>query len=226
MVQKAPLLVFDLDGTLADTAGDLVDTLNVILQGEGASPLAYEDARQMIGAGVRALLERGLTATGLKVSASRMEELFTAYLAHYEAHIADKTRLFPGVLTALDRFESAGWGLAVCTNKLEHPAVQLLTLLGVAPRFRAICGQNTFGISKPDARILLSTIERAGGDPVRSFMVGDSKADIETARNAGVSVVAVDFGYTDQHVSVYKPDKVISHFDDLWDAVHALSAAA
>ena len=224
--QSAPLLVFDLDGTLADTAGDLIDTLNIILHREGVAPLPYEAARQLVGAGVRALVERGFATAGLKVPEARMEELFDTYLAHYEAHIADKTQLYPGVLAALDRFEAAGWQFAVCTNKLEHPAIQLLTALGVAKRFRAICGQNTFGFGKPDGRFLLRTIEQAGADPKRALMVGDSKADIETAQNAGIPVIAVDFGYTDQHVSVFKPDRIISHFDDLWDAVRGFSLAA
>lgn len=220
-----PLLVFDLDGTLADTAGDLVSTLNAILEREGLAGIGFDEARAMVGAGARALVQRGLAAHGVKASEARLDELFDAFLSHYEAHIADQTVLFPGVAEALDRFEEAGWAFAVCTNKIEYPSVLLLTALGVADRFRAICGKNTFAVSKPNGEALLQTIAQAGGDHRRAVMVGDSKTDIDTARNANVPVVAVDFGYTDQPVGAFKPDRIISHFDELWDAVEALRVA-
>ncbi len=218
-----PLLVFDLDGTLIDTAGDLIGTLNHILAEEQIPPLPLETARPLLGAGARALIERGLSAAGRSVSPARLEEMYLAFLARYEAHIADESRPFPGVEQALGRFEAAGWGFAVCTNKLEHPSIRLLTELGLAGRFRAICGQNTFPFCKPDRRALLATIERAGGAPERSIMVGDSKTDIFTARAARVPVIAVDFGYTDRHVSEFSPERVISHFDELWDAAQSLA---
>ncbi|WP_026608163.1 HAD-IA family hydrolase [Methylocapsa acidiphila] len=220
-----PLLVFDLDGTLADTACDLVATLNAILAGEGLSGLGFDEARAMVGAGARTLIQRGLAAHGVKVSDSRLDQLFEAFLAHYEQHIADATVLFPGVAEALDRFEAAGWAFAVCTNKIEYPSVLLLSALGVADRFRAICGKNTFAVSKPDGGALLKTIERAGGDRSRAVMVGDSKTDIDTARNANVPVVAVDFGYTDKPIGLFAPDRIISHYDELWEAVEALRVA-
>jgi phosphoglycolate phosphatase len=218
-----PLLVFDLDGTLVDTAGDLIGTLNHILADEHLPPLPFEMARSMVGAGARALIERGLSAAGRSVSPARLEEMFLAFLARYEAHIADESRAFPGVEAALNRFEAAGWAFAVCTNKFEHPSFHLLTELGLAARFRAICGQNTFQFCKPDPRALLATIARAGGDPQHTIMVGDSKTDIVTAQAVHVPVIAVDFGYTDQHVSEFAPDRVISHFDELWDAVQSLA---
>jgi phosphoglycolate phosphatase len=221
-----PLLVFDLDGTLVDTAGDLIGTLNHILAAENIPPVPLETARPMLGAGARALIERGLSAAGRSISRERLEEMYLGFLAHYEAHIADESRTFPGVEAALDRFEAAGWAFAVCTNKIEHPSVRLLTELGLAERFRAICGQNTFAFCKPDPRALLATIDRAAGDPQRAVMVGDSKTDILTAQAAAVPVVAVDFGYTDRHVSEFAPDRVISHFGELWDAVQSLAVVA
>ncbi len=221
-----PLLVFDLDGTLADTAGDLVAALNHILAREGLNGVALADARHMVGMGARSLISQGFAANGQTLDAARLEELFVDYLAWYEANIAVHTRLFPGVPEALDRFEAAGWRFAVCTNKAAHPSVKLLEALGVDARFAAICGQDTFAWSKPDARALLSTIGRAGGEPGATIMVGDSRTDIATAKNAGVPVVAVDFGYTDVPVSELSPDVVISHFDALWDAVARLSPTA
>jgi phosphoglycolate phosphatase len=158
MNSPPPLLVFDLDGTLVDTAGDLVGTLNYILTKERIPPLPLETARPMLGAGARALIECGLSAAGRSVSPARLEEMFLAFLARYEAHIADESRAFPGAEAALDRFEAAGWAFAVCTNKFEHPSVRLLTELGLAARFRAICGQNTFPFCKPDPRALIASI--------------------------------------------------------------------
>ena len=217
-----PLLVFDLDGTLAETAGDLIGTLNVILAREGAAPLPLEEARFMLGAGARALIQRGLAAVGRSVSPERLEEMFRDFIVHYEGRIAQDSHLFPGVVAALDRFEAAGWDFAVCTNKMERASVKLLTALGAAQRFKAICGQDTFVLSKPYKEALIGTINACRGDLRRAIMVGDSRTDIETARNAGVPVVAVDFGYTDRHVSEFSPDRVISHFDELWDAVDGL----
>lgn len=221
-----PLLVFDLDGTLAETAPDLVSTLNMILEREGLRPVPYETARAMVGGGARLMIERGLASAGARLPDEKIDRLFQDFLDHYEAHIADATTLFPGVVSALDRFEEAGWRFAVCTNKIEQASIMLLKALGIADRFAAICGKETFPVSKPDRRALLMTIEKAGGKHQNAIMVGDSKTDIETAQNAGVPVIAVDFGYTDQPVATYKPNRVISHFDDLWDAVADLGKRA
>ncbi len=222
---RAPLIVFDLDGTLADTAGDLVATLNIILAREGLAGIAVPDARAMVGGGAKVLIQRALSAHGMKVSETRVDEMLADFLAYYEAHVADETVLFPGVAHALDRFEAAGFAFAVCTNKVEYPSTLLLTALGVAGRFRAICGKDTFAVSKPDGEALLQTIARAGGDRGRAVMVGDSKMDIDTARNAGIPIVAVNFGYTSEPVDIFKPDRVIGHYDELWGAVAALRVA-
>jgi phosphoglycolate phosphatase len=229
MSPSPPLLVFDLDGTLADTAGDLVKTLNQILAREALPPVPVAQGRQWVGAGARTLIERGFAAAGKVLPRQRVEHLYSEYLAYYEAHICDESRLYPGVVAALDRFAAGGFVFAVCTNKVEHPAVKLLDALGVGARFRAICGQDTFrvddkAISKPDPRALLLTIAKAGGAAARSVMVGDSATDIATAKAAGVPVVAVDFGYADTPVVELGPDRVISHFDALWAAVAELMA--
>lgn len=223
MAPNTRVLVFDLDGTLAETAGDLIAALNVVLAQDGLPPLALDQARVLLGAGGRALIERGYAVAGRSLDPERLETLFSAFLAHYNDHICDHSHLFPGVLPALDRLERAGWRFAVCTNKMEASAVSLLRALGVDGRFAAICGQDTFGVHKPDPQALLDTIARAGGLPEQSLMVGDSLTDIATARAAGIAVVAVDFGYTDKPVRELGPDRVISHFDDLDEAVASLS---
>ncbi|MBY6241740.1 HAD-IA family hydrolase [Methylosinus sp. Sm6] len=220
----APILVFDLDGTLADTAGDLIGALGVLLQRDGHAPLPASAARALVGAGARALIQRGYAANGAELAPERLELLFHLFLAHYRERIADETRLFPGALSALERFFAAGYRLAVCTNKPEDLSILLLERLGVASRFSAICGRDSFPFHKPDPRALTQTIARAGGDPSRAVMIGDSQTDIDTAKAAGVPVVAVDFGYTQTPVAEFAPDRVISHFDDLWDAVASLAA--
>ena len=220
-----PLLVFDLDGTLAETAGDLIAALNHVLGQEGIAPQPVEKARFMLGAGGRALIVRSFAVAGRTVTAERLEEMFSDFLGYYNAHIDVHTHLYDGVLAALDRFESAGWSFAVCTNKMEFSSVTLLRKLGVAGRFAAICGQDTFAVCKPDPHALHATIVKAGGDSARCVMVGDSETDIRTAIAARIPCVAVDFGYTDKHVSNFGPDRVISHYDALWDAVNDLQGA-
>ncbi len=226
MTQRAPILVFDLDGTLADTARDLVATLNVLLAREGLPAVAPSAARSLVGAGARALVERGYAMNGAPLAPERLDPLVRDFLAHYEAHIADESELFPGALAALDRFAGAGFRLAVCTNKPEPLAKLLLEKLDVAARFAAICGRGTFPMHKPDPRTFALTVEAAGGDLRRAVMVGDSKTDIDTAKAAGAPVVAVDFGYTDVHVAELGPDRVISHFDELWEAAEAILPAS
>ena len=222
MSKPKPILVFDLDGTLADTAPDLIATLNMLLARDNLPAQPLLAARALVGAGARALIERGYAAAGAPQPRPRVDSLVAEFLAHYEAHIADETRLFPGARDALERFDAAGYALAICTNKPERLARLLLERLDVARRFAAICGRETFATSKPDGRTLLSTIARAEGDPAQALMIGDSKTDIDTARSAGAPVVAVDFGYSETPVALLAPDRVIGHFDELWDAAEAL----
>ncbi len=153
------------------------------------------------------------------------KSLFGDFLAHYNAHIVEQTRLYPGVEAALKAFARTGWRQAVCTNKMEGSAKILIEKLGVASWFAFICGQDTFGVGKPDPKPLLGTIAAAGGAGDRAIMVGDSVTDIKTARAAGLPVIAVDFGYSDVPVSELGPDQVISHFDELANACAAVMPA-
>lgn len=215
----SPIVVFDLDGTLADTAHDLVATLNVVLQGEDLPPVPIAQARDMIGAGARALIERGFEAAGRELTPAHLDGLFPRFLALYADNLCVETRLFPGALGAIEALAADGFALAVCTNKMESHSLALLEALGVQDRFAAICGRDTFAYFKPDPRHLTATVERAGGDPSRAVMVGDSRTDIVTAQAAGIPVVAVPFGYTDTPVQELGPDVVIGHFDELPRAV-------
>lgn len=210
-----PIIVFDLDGTLVHTAPDLIDSLNHCLTADGAQPTDVENFQRFVGHGGRVMIERAYRAQKRQLSPELHEKLFTLFLDHYGANIPGKSQPYPGVPAALARLADAGFRLAVCTNKTEGFSRRLLAGLDLAPRFAAICGADTFAFRKPDPRHLLETIAKAGGDPERAVMVGDSDTDITTAKRAGIPVVAVDFGYTDQHVRTFDPSTVISHFDAL-----------
>ncbi len=214
--------MFDLDGTLVDTAPDLIGSLNVLFAREGLVPITLNEGRGLIGAGVRPLIERALATHGRALAAGELDALYADYVTVYAEHIADSSRPYPGVEAALDLLAARGSRFAVCTNKLAWLSVRLLDRLGLSPRFVTICGQDTFGVQKPDPEVLRRTIRAADGDLADAVMVGDSATDIRTARAAGVPVVAVDFGYTEVPVTELGPDRVISHFDDLPQAVVAL----
>jgi len=218
-------IVFDLDGTLIDTAPDLVDTLNLVLAGEGLPAVPFATARGMIGGGARGMIERALAAEGRSCTPDEMDRLYAAFIAHYAAHIADRSRPFPRLEETLSRLTAAGHRLAVCTNKLEWLSKRLLDSLRLADRFAAICGQDTFHIQKPDPDMLRLTIRRAGGQPDRAVMVGDSKTDIHAAQAAGVPIIAVDFGYSDVPIASLRPDRIISSFTELPPALDDLMAA-
>ena len=219
---KSPLVVFDLDGTLVDTAPDLVGALNFVLQREGLPLVPIASARAMIGAGARKLIERGLEVDGREVSAADLDRLTTDFIAYYEDHIADASLPFDGLHAALDTLEQQGFRFAVCTNKLEGLSRLLLAKLEMTGRFAAICGADTFGVAKPDPIIFRQTVAQAGGDLSRAIMVGDSGPDVGVARRAGVPVIGVTFGYTETPIAELKPDAVIGHMRDLPDAVESL----
>ncbi|MGH6725256.1 MAG: phosphoglycolate phosphatase [Pseudolabrys sp.] len=218
----APTIIFDLDGTLIDTAPDLVDTLNVIFAREGLPPVPYETARNLIGGGARTMIARGIAAEGISVEPARIERLFADFIAHYSEHLADRSQPFPGMTDALDALAAGGSRFAVCTNKLERLSVLLLEKLKLADRFAAICGQDTFGMQKPDPEVLRRTVAAAGGSLAEAIMIGDSATDIRTARAAGIPVIAVDFGYSERPVAEFGPDRIISHFEQLPAAIVAL----
>ena len=215
-------VVFDLDGTLVDTAPDLINALNFVLDREGLPPVPLQSARTLIGAGVRRLLERGLEVDGRHASAEDIDRLTDDFIEYYAAHIADASRPFDGLENALDDLGAKGYRFAVCTNKLEWLSKRLLDRLGLSARFAAICGADTFGISKPDPAILQQTVARAGGQLSTAIMVGDAGPDIGVARRAGIPVIGVEFGYTDVPIADLKPDRLIGHMSELPPAVESL----
>lgn len=218
-------LVFDLDGTLVDSAPDLVGTLNTILAEEGIAPLPFADARAFIGHGARRLMERGFAAQGQAIAPEAMPELFGRFIAHYETRIADESRPFPGVVEALTDMKAAGARLAVCTNKLTGLSNQVLRALDLAPFFDAVIGADAAPAAKPDARHLFAAVEAAGGDPRRAVMVGDAGTDAGAARAAKVPLILVSFGYTEVPVEDLGADILLHSFADMPDACVQLLTA-
>lgn len=216
-----PTIVFDLDGTLIDTAPDLLASLNHCLSAASMQVVGDAEFRRFVGMGGKVMIERAFAAQNSPLTEAHLTELLALFLDHYTGNIPGKSQPFPGVVEAMRRFDEAGYILAVCTNKYERLSRSLLDALDLSRSFAAICGQDTFPFRKPDPRHLTLTIEAAGGNPARTLMVGDSRTDIDTAKAAGIPVVAVDFGYTDQHVSMFEPSRVISDYDELTPALAA-----
>jgi phosphoglycolate phosphatase len=173
----------------------------------------------MIGGGVLGMIERALAAEGRDPPKPQIDRMFRAFVDHYGAHIADRSCPYPHVGSVLTRLGAEGFRLAVCTNKLEFLSVRLLDALRLAHHFVAICGRDTFGVHKPDPEILWRTIRRAGGEPDRAIMVGDSGMDMRTARAAAVPIIAVDFGYSEVPIGTLNPDRLISSFAELPAAI-------
>ena len=213
-------IVFDLDGTLVDTAPDLVAAANHVLGHVGLPPVDAQTLRPYIGHGARVMIERATAVA--KLSEAEHERLLERFLDYYSANIAVDSRPFEGAVDALERFKAAGAKLAVCTNKREGMSRLLLDALDLSRFFSAIAGRDTLPNSKPHPGHLLGTIDLAGGDPSRAVMIGDSNVDIATAKAANVPVIAVSFGYTDTPIAEFEPDAVIDHYRELEPAIAAL----
>ena len=207
--------IFDLDGTLADTAADLIGAANALLIERGLQPLDPEAARNTAGRGGKALMSMGFERAGAPVSRTELEAMFPAYLEAYHARIDQETRLFDGVVETLDALKSDGWLLGVCTNKPEALAVELLKRLNVSGYFGTIVGADTLPVRKPDPRPVWETIDRIGGDRDRAVMIGDTQTDRDAARNAEIPVILVSFGYATGPISALQPDAAVSTFADL-----------
>jgi len=211
----APLLVFDLDGTLVDSAPDLLATLDAILPRHGFQPLLDRSLRDGIGHGARHLIEYALHRQRRSADEARLAQMHRDFLDHYEANICVESRLYPGAIALLDRFGAAGWSFAVCTNKVEFLSRHVLAALGVETRFAVIGGGDTFSSRKPHPAHLLQTIASAPGTADNAVMIGDSRTDLDTARSAGVPFIGVSFGYTPVPMAELEPDLLINGFDEL-----------
>jgi len=209
---KDSTIVFDLDGTLVDTAPDLSNALNDVLTRRGHQPVSPETIRACVGHGARVMIEEALHRAGAEDDVDRMLDEF---LVHYEANIAAESRPFPGAVAMLEGFSAQDAILAVCTNKRESLSRRLLQELGIEGYFAAIAGRDTFAVSKPDPGHLTGTIALAGGDPSHAVMIGDSEVDVCTAKAAGIPIILVSFGYATAPLRGLSPDAMIDHYHAL-----------
>ncbi|MGD8325392.1 MAG: phosphoglycolate phosphatase [Sphingomonadales bacterium] len=220
-----PLLIFDLDGTLVDTAPDLTHALNHVLASISRPHVALEDVRHMVGHGAMAMIKLGTAATGQEITnEAERQILLQRYLDYYSAHIFEGSQAFPNMIETLDYFRASGHNLAICTNKPTALSVQLIEAMGLTDYFKVNLGADSVVQRKPHAEHLLETIKQAGGTQDNAIMIGDSETDFKTARNAGIPIVMVDFGYSDNPVESLGADAVISDFSELKSLIPDLMA--
>ncbi|NBB63776.1 HAD-IA family hydrolase [Pseudomonas sp. ODNR1LW] len=212
-------IAFDLDGTLVDSAPDLVGTLNRLLVQEGLPPVPMSSAQTLIGSGARALLVHGFEAAGASVERAKSDDLFERFLVDYAAHIADGSQAFEGVVETLERLTARGAILVVATNKRSDLSELLLEKLDLTRHFAAIVGPDRVSARKPSGAHLREAVLKGGGDPDRAIMVGDAAPDAEAARDAGMPCILTTFGYTPAPVESLGADVLIDSFEDVEEAI-------
>lgn len=218
-------IVFDLDGTLIDTAPDLVRATNHVLASIDLAPVTVGQLRTWVGFGARRMIVEGLEHSGLSLTDEKVDQLLADFLRFYDANIAVDSKPYPGAVAALDRLQDAGSQIAICTNKSEAMARKLMHALDLAPRFCAITGRDTFPVHKPDPAHLTGTLSKAGGTADAAIMIGDSITDVKTAKAAKIPIIGVTHGYTDRPMEELGADRIISHFDQLDEAIDAINRA-
>jgi phosphoglycolate phosphatase len=217
----SPAYVFDLDGTLVDTAPDLLAVINIVMAREGRRAIATDEIRRLVGRGVKVLIEKAFKETGTPVDPARLDGLFADYLKLYEGRVAETSRPYPGVVETLTRLKAAGTPLAVLTNKPHALAEKLLSALGMRPLFGAVFGAGKMPYLKPDARLFADVLKAISWSGP-AVMVGDSITDVQTARAAKVPVVLVSYGYTPEPAANLGADAVVDDFGAVPAAVAKL----
>lgn len=217
-------IVFDLDGTLVDTARDLARALNRTMDLEGLPRVRLEDVRRLVGRGARTLIERAAGLHGVSFTAQRLDALMVEFIAFYRADIARESWPYPGVIEAMDDLASLGAKFAICTNKSTDLSVQLLEALNIASRFSSIVGADAVTQRKPHPEHFEAAVVRAGGTVRRSIMIGDTAADVGAARGAGAPAVVVRFGYCDGAIESLGADAIIDRYADLLSVSRRLLA--
>ncbi|WP_409514907.1 HAD-IA family hydrolase [Brevundimonas vesicularis] len=215
-------IAFDLDGTLVDSAPDLIGTLNRMLVEEGLPPVPMESASTLIGSGARALLVHGFEAAGAPVERAKSDELFERFLVDYAAHIADGSQPFEGVVETLERLSERGAILVVATNKRSDLSELLLGKLDLTRYFAAIVGPDRVSARKPSGAHLKEAVVIAGGDPERAIMVGDASPDADAAKDAGIPCILTTFGFTPTPVEDLGGDVLIDAFEDVEEAIDGI----
>lgn len=209
-------IVFDLDGTIADTAGDLIDAANAAMAALGHDAVLRHGADDATAfRGGRAMLDLAVKRLGLADGDGVVEAGYPILLEAYGRSINVHTRLYPGVVEAIDRLRDRGAATAICTNKPEKLAIDLIDRLGLSPLFDALVGADTLSVRKPDPAPYVAAVERSGGTLKRSLLVGDTLTDRQTATAAGVPCILVTFGPAGRAVADLRPDAMLDHFDEL-----------
>ena len=215
-------IAFDLDGTLVETAPDLMGTLNRMLAARDIAQMPVEAAQHLVGFGALALLRHGFQEAGAAWDEAQAPALLEEFLADYIQHIADLSRPYEGVVEMLERLTDRGAILCVATNKRTDLSLALLDALDLTRWFAVICGPDKVSVRKPDGAHIRDAVTQAGGDPARAIMVGDGAPDVQAAKNAGVPSVVVTFGYTPIPAEDLGGDVLIDHFGDLEEAIDGL----
>ncbi len=218
----APCAIFDLDGTLAHTAPDLIGAVNDLLTDRNFPALPLSVAETTAGFGGKALIRAAFTYAGHEADEREVDALYHPFLDRYATRIADESHLYDGVIDTLDTLVGRGWIIGVCTNKPESLARSLLTELDVLHRFRALVGADTLPVRKPDPIALTTTIERCDAQINRSIMIGDTDTDLDTARNAGIPCILTRFGYSEIDVGTMGAEAVIDTFPEVINALETL----
>ena len=208
-----PALIFDLDGTLVDTAPDLLAGLNHVLAGEGRAPVKPEHLRRLVGHGARVMISEAFKMAIGPADPDTTGRMLQGFLTHYRDHIADHSRPYPGVMQTLEGFKAKGVRMGVLTNKPHALTLLLLQKLNLAPYFASVFGQGRVAYMKPDARIFQDVVRETGG--TGGVMIGDSVTDVETARNAGAPVILVSYGYTPEPARDLGADAVVDDFREI-----------
>ncbi|MBO9413851.1 MULTISPECIES: HAD-IA family hydrolase [unclassified Ruegeria] len=219
-------VIFDLDGTLADTSGDLLEAANHCFRhmGHGDVLIHGQDAGVALRGG-RMMLTHGLKRVGA-FEEQTIVDYYPMLLAAYAQAIDTHTTFYPGALDAVEALKVAGYGVGICTNKPEALAHQLLSQMGVRDQFAALVGADTLPVRKPDPEPLREAARRAGGHPDMCVLIGDSDTDRNTAKAAGVPSVLVTFGPSGDDMAALEPEALLHHFDDLPRVVQGLIGAA
>jgi phosphoglycolate phosphatase len=216
-------IVFDLDGTLVDSVPDLAGSLDTLMAERGLAPIGVETTRRLIGHGIPNLVRRALGERGVEWEEDAGAVAVKRFTEIYGARVAQETRPYADVETVLEQLAGEGWKMAVCTNKMERFARQIVDHLGLSRFFAVVAGPDTFGVGKPDPRHLTETAAAAGGaHPV--LFVGDSEVDIATGKAAGVPVIALTYGYTKTPLDDLGADRLIDAFAELPEAIASLQA--
>lgn len=217
-------IAFDLDGTLVDSAPDLIGTLNRLLAREGLPARPLHAARHLVGHGALALLKNGFAEAGAEWKDENGKALFDDFIIDYVNNIAIETRPYPSCVAVLERLSARGARLCVATNKRTDLSITLLDTLGLSTRFDAIVGADIVSAKKPDGAHIREAVVKAGGDPAKAVMVGDSTTDTGAARHAGVPCILVTFGYSDVPLAEMGGDIAIDHYDEFEAALNSLVA--